>query len=101
MHLCGLQRLIKPLLAVHKARDLSSQQPLRCVWPVPWLMHALLQGFQLSKGHEGEHAQELDDLSIAHIGQQVLVEPEGGQPICKQKGLSSQWCSAAFALFAI
>ena len=81
--LCGFQGLIKPLLPVHKAGDLCSQQPLRCVRLVARLLHAPLQGFYVLQGHEGEHAQEHDDLLIAHICQQVLVELEGRQLVCR------------------
>lgn len=85
-HLCGLERLIKSLLPVHESRDLGRQQALCGIWPVPRLAHALFEGLEVIQWHKGEHAQELEDLCVPHVAQQVLVELEGGQLVCREGG---------------
>jgi len=49
-------------------------------------LHAVLQALDVLEGEEGEHPEELGDVGIGGAGQQVLVELEGGQPICKEDG---------------
>lgn len=81
-HLGGVEGLVKPQLAMHEASDLGREQALRCVGLVARLLHAGLQLRDVLQRNKGEHAQELDDLSVPHARQQVLIELEGRHLLC-------------------